>query len=110
MTTGRPNASCRKSGDAVPTPKQDEHEASPFVRYWLAIGKPPDGRVRGWVAALADDVPLTALVERYGGEVRRECAAHGFTPACDQPLARQPTAARQAAKQWAARVLSEGTY
>lgn len=98
----------------MPVKHADDHDATPYVRYLLAVGRPPEGRIHGWVVANVtggvDNVSESELVARYGEALRAECAAAGFEPACDLPLKRQSAAARQAASAWAEQVLTEGRY
>ena len=87
---------------------------SAYVRHLLATGTPPEARVKGWVAAMitggVDKVPKAELVTRYGAALRAECRQAGFEPHCDRPLRAQSTAAQQAARQWAQRLLHEHSY
>lgn len=91
-----------------------DQSASPYVRYSLAMGTAPPGRVRGWVSAMAtggaDNVPEAELIARHGQALRAECLAAGFEPDCDVPLAKQSREARQAASAWAEHVVREGQY
>ena len=94
--------------------ESEPQTGSAYVRYLLALGVPPSGRVTGWVAAMAtlgaDNVPKAELVTRYGAALRAECRQAGFEPHCDRPLRAQSTAAQQAARQWAQRLLHEHSY
>ena len=94
----------------MPVKHTGDYEASPYIRLTLALGRPPAGRIRGWVAAISTSVSHVELIVRYGDALRVECADAGFVPACAVPLVKQSPEARAAATRWAARVISEGTY
>ena len=98
----------------MPVKRTGEFSVSPYIRITLAMGRPPRGRIRGWVAAMVtggtDNVSEVELIARHGESLRVECADAGFVPQFDQPIAKQSPAARQAAAHWAERVSAVGRY